>query len=334
MAKNPARSDNSGTGLIIGKFMPPHRGHMHLIDFARKRVNHLMVLVCSLSSEPIPGKLRYEWMRELFPDVDIRHHRDENPQEPHEHPDFWEVWSRSIRKFCPEGPDVVFTSEDYGDQLAACLGARHICVDPDRKKFAISGIQVRKDPYRNWEYIPACVRAYYVKRVVVIGAESTGKTTMVRRLARHYDTVWLPEYGREYIDKKQAPPELADILKIARGHLAGEEALARKANRILICDTDLIVTRILSEYYFGTCPGEVRRASYQRTYDLYLLTDMDFPWEADPLQREGPEIREMLHNRFRNELEQRNLPHRIISGSIEERLKIATSAIDRLFAIQ
>lgn len=283
-----------------------------------------------MNSHSIPGEVRYHWVKERFPDVNVQHNRDENPQKPEDHPRFWEIWTRSIRRFCPTGPDVVFTSEDYGDRLAQCLGARHIAVDKGRSLVPVSGLQIREDPYGNWEHIPAHVRPYYVKRVIIVGAESTGKTTLARCLAEHYDTVWLPEYGREYIDKKGSGPEPDDFPAIARGHLSREEALLPRANRILIYDTDLIVTTVLAEYFLGSCPEWIKAASHERQGDLYLLTDRDTPWVADPHQREGPEVRDLLHRRFCRELASRKIPFTLVSGSVEQRMETAIQALGKI----
>src|SRR5574337_1823762 len=112
------------TGFILGKFMPIHRGHMYLIEYAKQYVDHLTVLVCSLEREPIPGQLRYGWVKELFPDVNVEHFTEDVPQYPEEHPDFWNIWLGVVRRYVPTGPDYVFTSETYGDRLAEILGAR------------------------------------------------------------------------------------------------------------------------------------------------------------------------------------------------------------------
>ena len=149
------------TGFILGKFLPLHRGHMHLIDYGRRRVDQLTVLVCSLKREPIPGELRYQWVKDLFPDVNVQHYGEDIPQYPEEHPDFWGIWLRTIRLFVPTGPDVVFTSETYGDQLAEVLGARHECVDIARSTFPVSGTALRNDPRKYWDLIPPLVQAYY-----------------------------------------------------------------------------------------------------------------------------------------------------------------------------
>jgi NadR type nicotinamide-nucleotide adenylyltransferase len=148
-------------GFLLGKFLPPHRGHMYLIEQAALRCDRLTVLVCSIQREPIPGSLRYEWVRELYPQHDVQHCIDENPQYPQEHPDFWDIWVGSIRRFVPTGPDLVFSSEDYGEELAARLGARHICIDKARSVVPISGTAVRADPRAAWPWIPPQVQAYY-----------------------------------------------------------------------------------------------------------------------------------------------------------------------------
>ena len=149
------------TGFLLGKFLPPHFGHMYLIEQAALRCDRLTVLVCSILREPIPGALRYQWMRELYPQHDVRHCTDENPQYPHEHPDFWQFWVASIRRFVPTGPDLVFSSEDYGDELAARLGAKHICIDKARSIMPVSGTAVRSNPRAVWDLSPQQVQAYY-----------------------------------------------------------------------------------------------------------------------------------------------------------------------------
>jgi HTH-type transcriptional repressor of NAD biosynthesis genes len=317
------------TGMILGKFMPPHRGHQHLIDYARKLTRRLTVLVCSLKSEPIPGHIRFEWMKELYPDLNIVHVTDENPSEPHEHPEFWKIWIDTIRRRMPTSPDAVFTSESYGDELARRLGARHVLVDLSRERVPVSATKIRANPFEHWSYIPDCVRPYFVKRVAVIGAESTGKTTLARNLAEHYKTVWVPEYAREYLDNKNAHCELSDIPHIAKGQMESESRLARRSNRVMFCDTDLMTTTVWSDHYFGQCPEWIKQAADEHNYDLCLLTDIDVPWIADP-QRDRPHMRDYFHDLFRRELESRQRRFAIINGSFDERFKKAIRAVDDL----
>ncbi|HEY7543799.1 MAG TPA: AAA family ATPase [Blastocatellia bacterium] len=319
----------ASTGMILGKFMPVHRGHQHLIDFARRRVDHLTVLVCSLESEPIPGHLRYEWVRELYPDVNVVHCADENPSEPKDHSQFWEIWLASIRRFIPVGPDYVFTSEYYGDELAARLGARHLLVDLDRKTVPVSATMIRERPFDNWQFIPECVRPYFAKRVAIVGPESTGKTTLAAELARHFETICAPEFARDYLDRKYGESALElitpdDIEAIARGQIATEDAMARKCNRLLVCDTELITTTLWSEHFFGACSDWIRREARERNYDLYLLTDFDAPWVADS-QRVSDFLRKDFFDKIRGALAGRR--YEIISGSYKERLQKAVGAV-------
>jgi NadR type nicotinamide-nucleotide adenylyltransferase len=324
------------TGLVIGKFLPPHLGHAHLIQTALARVDRLTVLVCSLAREEIPGARRVAWLREMFPAADVRHHTDENPSEPHEHAHFWELWTESIRRHVPSGPDFLFSSEDYGEELARRLGAQHVLVDRARLAVPISGSRLRADPIAAWEFLPECVRPEYVRRVVVTGPESTGKTSLAQRLAERFSTVWVPEYARGYLDRKYAgreipspPCEASDIPEIARGQVELEEAAARRSNRLLICDTDLYVTRLYAEEYFGACPDWIREAASTRRYDLHLLLDADVPWTPDP-QRDRPAERRELLARVQDMLVQDSRSYALISGSWEDRLSQSLAAVSDL----
>jgi HTH-type transcriptional regulator, transcriptional repressor of NAD biosynthesis genes len=317
----------TGTGMILGKFMPPHLGHQYLVDFARNYVDRLTVLVCSIQSEPIPGYLRYCWMREMFPDVGVVHVTDENPQEPKEHPDFWQIWYDTICRVLPTGPDYVFASEDYGWKLAEILGATYIPVDHMRSTVNISGTKVRQNPIANWNYIPPCVRPYFVRRICIFGPESTGKSTLAQNLASHYNTVWVSEYARGLLDFKGGWCDFEDIPKIAKGQIASEDALARQANRLLFCDTDLLTTTIWSDVLFGECPQWIHDEANRRTYDLYLLLDVDVPW-VDDSQRFLPHLREQFRDRCIQSLESRGRRFVVIRGSWAERFELSVAAVD------
>ncbi|MEW5725082.1 MAG: AAA family ATPase, partial [Thermodesulfobacteriota bacterium] len=292
------------TGLILGKFLPPHLGHQYLGDFALNYVDRLTIVVGTLAAEPIPGKVRYAWVREMFPRAEVLHLTDENPQYPEEHPDFWRIWHDSLRRLLPEGPDHVFASEDYGFKLAEILGARYVPVDHARELVPITGTDIRRDPLGHWEFIPPVVRPWFVRRVCIIGPESTGKTVLAARLARHFHTVWVSEYARGLLALKNNQVDCEDFDRIGLGQAASEEALARQANRVLICDTDLLTTTIWADRLFGRCPEWLKIEAERRRYDLYLLADVDCPWVDDP-QRFLPQERREFFERCRRELESR-----------------------------
>lgn len=173
-----------------------------------------------------------------------------------------------------------------------------------------------------------------VIKVVLFGPESTGKTTLSQQLARHYNTVWVPEYAREYLqdkwnnERKTCEPE--DLLPIAEGQMKLENELTPKATRVLICDTDLLETKVYSEaYYIGSCDPQLEKHALENTYDLYFLTYIDVPWEKDDL-RDKPDERKNMFLHFKNALEQYNRSYVLLKGSKRERLKEAVKHIDKL----
>lgn len=149
--------------------MPPHRGHGYLIDYARARVDELTIIVFTKSYEPIPGELRYEWMKHLYPHLQVLHIADDQPTD-FGNPQLWEMRMAAMRAVYPHQPDYVFSSEPYGEELARRFGAQAVIVDAARGQVPISATMIREQPLRYWEYIPECVRAYYLKRVAIDGA--------------------------------------------------------------------------------------------------------------------------------------------------------------------
>lgn len=316
-------------GLVLGKFMPLHNGHIHLIETAAAQVDELTIFVCSIASEPISGALRYHWMREQFPDLRVIHIMDENPQEPGEHRFFWEIWTNTIQRNCPEGVDIFFSSEHYGDELAKRINAKHILVDLERKKVLVSATQIRQNPWGNWAFIPTVVRPYYIKRVVLSGPESTGKSVLSKKLAAHFNTNFVEEYGRTYCEEIKNDLDPIDFGHIAGGQMIMEDMAAKKANKVLFCDTDLIITQVWAEIYFNHCPQWILEASHQRKYDLFILLDVDIPWVNDGT-RAFEKQRHWMWNRLREEFESRNLPYIMIKGGFQERFDQAVEAVEEL----
>ncbi|MFI0371134.1 AAA family ATPase [Actinomadura sp. 1N219] len=353
-------------GLVIGKFYPPHAGHHHLIDVAAAACDRVSVVVAASSVESIPLPLRTAWLRETHPqphveiipvvdDVEIDYGSDE-------------IWSAHVAAFragvatasglgvSVPPVDAVFSSEAYGPELARRFSAVHVPVDPSRERFPVSSTAVRDDPVGNWEFLAPAVRGHLARRVVVVGAESTGTTTLARALAAHYAdrggawaaTRWVPEYGRTFTEEKLAAArraagdpslwlddlawESADFTRIAEHHAALEDAAARSGSPLLVCDTDAFATAIWHERYLGSPAPEVEAVHERTPHQLWILTDPEgVPFEQDGW-RDGASIRSWMSGRFEEELEERALPHITVTGPHENRLAAAVAATEDLLA--
>lgn len=323
--------EQAGSGLVLGKFLPPHAGHQYLVRLAESFCARLTVLVCTLESDPIPGALRYAWMREMFPRSNVVHITEQLPQEPSEHPQFWEIWRRVALEAAGGPIDYIFASEPYGLRLAQVVDGKFIPVDPTRQAVPVSGTAIRTDPLGNWKFLPECVRPYFVRRISLFGPESTGKSTMAAELARHFHTVPVMEFARELLNPQQGVCRESDIPLIARGQAAAEETLARHANKLLLCDTDPLLTCVWSEFLFGSCPPELLRAAQARRYDLTLLLDIDLPW-VDDQQRFFSHRRAEFFARCRQVLTEAGRRYVTIRGNGTARLEACASAIGDLLA--
>lgn len=316
-------------GFIVGKFYPPHRGHKYLIETARRQVDHLIVMVAAHRSQTIPGELRKAWLEEIHPDCDVRLVDDTLDDDSQQ-------WAEFTMSYLGRSPDVVFTSEDYGEPYARAMNCRHVSVDRQRLAMPISGTRVRENPLGHLQWLEPCVRAHFVRRIVLVGAESTGKTTLAAMLAQHYQTNWVPEFGREYWERKVAglsmdgplPGWTSDeFLAIATEQQRRENEAARSANRVLICDTNAWATGLWHERYLDHRDAAVDAIGAANRAHLYLLTEPDFPFVQDGY-RDGESIRLAMHKRFVECLRRTDTPVVRLAGTLENRLAIATAAID------
>jgi NadR type nicotinamide-nucleotide adenylyltransferase len=166
-----------------------------------------------------------------------------------------------------------------------------------------------------------------LKRVAIVGPECTGKSELAKFLAEHYNTQWVPEFARSYIDALDRPYTKEDLLLIAKGQIEFEDKISVQSKKLIICDTTLLVIKIWSEFKYGVCDPAILTALKKRSYDLYLLTHIDLPWEEDP-QREHPHQREELFKLYKSEVEKMGVPFIIIRGNRAARREVAIKAID------
>lgn len=166
-------------------------------------------------------------------------------------------------------------------------------------------------------------------RIAVTGPESTGKSALCEALARHFGTLWVPEYARSYLQQQQ-PPYTPDLLDhIATGQTDSENEYAQRADGLLFCDTEMTVMKVWSEHAFGQSTPHIENLYNRQRYPLYLLTDIDLPWEPDPL-REHPHLRSYFFNRYKQLLGQSGQPFRVVSGIGEERFEQAIRWVEEV----
>jgi len=349
--------------LVIGKFYPPHAGHHHLVRAAARGAERVTVVVMAASVESLSLEDRVAWMAEEHEGdagVTVTGIRDDLPVDTASDA-IWRghvaLMLEAARGVTDLPVDAVFTSESYGVELAQRLGARHVAVDPGRAAHPVSGTAVRADPVRFWGALAPQVRAHLAWRVVLVGAESTGKTTLAAALAAELRTrggafataTWVPEVGREVTADKLAAPGLGgatdapvslasitwtedDFVAIARAQAAREQLAARSGAPVLVCDTDAFATGIWHERYRGERSARVEAEGRAAPHHLYLLTHPDdVAFQQDGL-RDGAHLRGWMTDRFVERLEVSGRRWVWLRGGREARLHSAREAIDALLA--
>ena len=244
--------NNKTRGLTLGKFAPLHRGHQYLIETALTEVDELIVIIYDCPETiDIPLNVRSKWIRQLYPNVKVIEAWDG----PIEVGDTLEIKQKHENYILNElkivGVTHFYSNEFYGEHISRALGAVNRQLDRERSTFPISGTEVRRDPYTYRRFMDPIIYHDFITNVVFVGAPSTGKTTLANRMAQEYNTVWMPEYGREYWEKHQVGRRLTEeqLVEIAEGHLERENHRLYEANRYLFSDTNAITTYVFSMYY-------------------------------------------------------------------------------------
>lgn len=325
-----ATPQRAGHGLVIGKFYPFHSGHSHLIREAQRRCDRVTVQVLGASVESIPLHTRADWIQESHPGVRVVAAMDDAPVD-FESDAAWDEHLTVIRSLLDAPVDAVFSCDAYGEELAARLGARWVQVDEGRRINPVSGTAVRADPAALWHELAPAVRAWMTARVVVVGAESTGSTTLAAALAEHLGTIWVPEYGREYSEIREgglsAPWRTDEFDLIVDRQIAMEERALRRAPRpVLVCDTDVLATALWHERYVGAVADRLLSAAAEHRPLLYVLTGDEIPFVQDGM-RDGEHIRHGMQQRFRDVLAAQPVPWLEVRGDVPARVEAAASAL-------
>ena len=327
-------------GLVIGKFYPLHAGHQALVRAATSSCDRVTVEVMVHGVESIPAAVRVGWVQGEHPEARVVAAFDDAEVD-FDSPELWDLHMAVITSHLDGPVDAVFTSDAYGAELARRLGATWVQVDPGRASTPISGTAIRDDPEGNWWALPTPVRRWFTKRVVVLGAESTGSTTLTRALGQHYRTEVVPEYGRQWTEHRPGGPRSswhsAEFDLVALQQAAAEDRAAGRVRRpLLVCDTDVLTTTLWHERYIGRpSPSVIAAAAARPAPALYLLTGDEIPFVNDAMH-DGEQGRAAMQQRFRAVLGQvqadRGVPWLELRGTPSERLAAAVAAVDEVVA--
>ncbi|PIF60228.1 AAA family ATPase [Flavobacterium sp. 2] len=311
-------------GLTLGKFAPFHKGHQLLIETAVNEVDELIVLIYDDPVINISLAARAAWIREIYPKIVVIEGVN-SPNDTGYTPEIMKIQedyvlsvlgNRTISHF--------YSSEPYGVHMSIALNAINRQVDVSRNIIPISATKIRKNSFENKEFIHPIVYKDLITKVVLLGAPSTGKTTLAEKLAFHFDTQWMPEYGREYWEKHQINKRLTleDLLKIAETHIEREDALVLQSNRILFSDTNAITTYLFSLDYHGTALAALENLAKaaENRHDIIFVCDTDIPYD-DTWDRSGDVKRKEFQQKIIEDLNNRNLKYYMLSGTIDERIE-------------
>lgn len=321
-------------GLVLGKFMPLHAGHMALIDFGLNYCDRLIVLICSSDKEEIAGEVRVNWLKQIASDnsrLQIEHlHYNEDllPNTSVSSRGVSKLWASKIGELFPQ-LDILFSSEPYGDYMAEFLEIEHKCFDIERAHVKTSASSILKDPFGGWDFIAEPAKPYFVKKIVLLGSESTGKSTLAERLAKEFKTVHVPEMAREIIEKTK-DVFYDDLIKIATLHAKTILDYTKKANKLLVCDTDVNITSSYSQYLFNqnlVVPHWIAEANKA---DLYIFLETDCPFVQDGT-RLSEEERNDLSKHHKQHLANAGINYHAITGNWDERFEQAKQLIVKTF---
>ncbi|MGR0160605.1 AAA family ATPase [Paenarthrobacter nitroguajacolicus] len=343
--------------MVIGKFYPPHAGHAHLVTTAAAQSGKVAVLVLGSRFESITVEERVKWLAAEFDDVDgveIIGMRNDCPEDYHSD-EIWkaqtELMRLALKSHGVTSIDAVFSSEEYGDRLAAVFGAEHVLVDPSRSAYPISGTLCREDLGASWPHIIAPARQEMATRIVVVGSESTGTTTLTKALTEHYRPRFpgiadVPEYGRQFTYEKfdtlrSVVPDAgiqdmvwtAEDFSVIGARQNEMENAAADVCPLVIADTDSLATTLWERYYLGEGSyGSYHAADVLPRRDLYLLTDHEGVAFEDDGWREGEHRRAEMTEWFKEALTAEGHSWILVTGDHDRRLKTAIETIDLIVA--
>lgn len=331
--------DMINVGVFFGKFLPCHRGHLNTIINASTKCRKLYVVIsdnvertkkiCKQSGiKDISLALRVQWLSQEL--IDMPHIKVVALDESNiaEYPNGWAEWTQVMKDAVPEHIDTFFCGEqEYAYNLPKYFeGCEVNLFDPERTTYNISATDIRENPMKHWDYILGSARPFFAKKILIVGTESVGKTTLVKSLAKLYHTSWSEEVGRYYAQKYLGGNENyfvdEDFTRIAHQQVEQDYEALRSANKVCFFDTDATITQYYSELYLGHKNPVVQAYINPNKYDLVFILKPDVEWVDDGQRLNGDQVkRNQLHKHLLNKYLNNGFTNVIeIGGNYSERL--------------
>lgn len=323
--------------FVFGKFLPFHNGHKALIEFALCNCDFLTILICCSDKEMISDKIRSSWIQKTFEkekSIEIRtfnYLESELPNTSVPSLTVSEVWANIFKKLLPDY-SLLITSERYGDFVATFMNIQHITFDIPRKLFPVSSSAFRKDIFKYWNYLPDSVKPNFVIKIVILGTESTGKTTLAINLSKYFNASLVLEAGREIISDSNSF-SLEDLQKVATEHAKSIELNIIADSPIVIIDTDIYLTKSYSIFTFEKDVEISADIFNSNKADLYLYLNNDVAFIQDGT-RMSKEKRDLLDISHRKVLKENNIELKEIVGNYDEKFDKAVKHINKLIEMK
>lgn len=335
-------------GFLGGKFLPFHQGHIYMIMAASNMVDKLYVVLSSSENRDkelcerdgikyMPAEVRMSWIGRSLNDLD--NIEIINIKDDHWNDDYnWEEGANAIKAAIPEKITRVFSSEPEYDKYFSLYypEAKHVVIDEGRNIVPISATELRKNIYKHWNMLPSSVASFFVKKVVVVGTESTGKSTLVKKLAKFYNTNYVPEIGRKYCEKYKNMLTPAMFNSIAMEHYLEQEKAVEQSNKLLFIDSEAIITEYYLEAY-AKKEGFIFDGSFLSSiiqlqkYDLILYLEPDVKWVDDGFRFLGDEDERRKNNEYLKWLFAHfGFQYNIVSGSYSERFNQSIELVNSI----
>lgn len=321
--------------FVFGKFLPFHKGHEAMINFALSKCDFLTVLICCSNKENIPDTVRSSWIEKTFENekkVEVRtfnYFESELPNTSETSQSVSKIWADIFKKQLPDY-SLLITSEEYGNFVAAFMNIQHIAFDIPKKMFPVSATAVRNDVFANWKFLPDSVKPDFAIKVVILGTESTGKTTLTEKLAKHFNCSLVLEAAREIIANSNNF-SFDDLHLVAIEHAKRIDKTILADSPLVIIDTDIHTTKSYSRFNFEKeleISADIYNSNRANIY-LYLNNDVEYLQDGTRLSEAERNLLDLSH---RQVLTDHNIDIIEIKGDWNERFEKAVDQVNKLIA--